>query len=71
MTVDEAPAEILLVGCGKMGSALLTGWLQSGSVGQVQIVEPHPPEPAPPLSDRVILHQSIATLAPGWRPTVV
>lgn len=71
MTTGEAPAEILLVGCGKMGSALLTGWLQSDRVGRVNIVEPHPPEPALPLSDRVGLHASVATIDPNWQPNVV
>ncbi len=34
---------LLLVGCGKMGSALLTGWLDSGiAAGGVAIVEPGP-----------------------------
>ncbi len=71
MTTRETPAEILLVGCGKMGSALLTGWLQSDRVGRVNIVEPYPPDPALPLSDRVVLHASISTVAPSWRPNVV
>jgi pyrroline-5-carboxylate reductase len=71
MTTAEPPAEILLVGCGKMGSALLTGWLRSDQVGRVDIVEPHPPEPPLPLSDRVVLHASISTIPPAWRPSVV
>lgn len=34
---------ILLVGCGKMGGALLAGWLQrSVSASDVVVVEPHP-----------------------------
>lgn len=64
-----APADILLVGCGKMGSALLAGWLQSDRVGHVDIVEPYPPEL--PASDRVTLHASIATVSPERRPGVV
>jgi pyrroline-5-carboxylate reductase len=35
-------AHILLVGCGKMGGALLAGWLNSGVAGRVDIVEPNP-----------------------------
>lgn len=31
---------ILLVGCGKMGGALLRGWLQSNSVSHVTVLEP-------------------------------
>ncbi|MEM7778344.1 MAG: pyrroline-5-carboxylate reductase [Pseudomonadota bacterium] len=34
---------IVLVGCGKMGGAMLTGWLERGlSPGQVLVQEPHP-----------------------------
>ena len=65
----ELPAEILLVGCGKMGSALLAGWLQTDQVGHVKIIEPYPP--AVPLSDRVVLHDTVATVDPHWRPSVV
>jgi len=31
---------VLLVGCGKMGSALLSGWLAADSVAQVTVVDP-------------------------------
>ena len=31
---------VLLVGCGRMGGALLTGWLAAGSAGRVDVVEP-------------------------------
>ena len=34
---------LLLLGCGKMGSALLKGWLDSGvAPGAVWVIEPHP-----------------------------
>ena len=40
MSLQEA-APLLLVGCGKMGSALLTGWLQGGLArDSVTIIEP-------------------------------
>ena len=32
---------LLLVGCGKMGGALLDGWLAAGSVARVVVVEPN------------------------------
>lgn len=41
MTADASP--VLLVGCGKMGSALLSGWLAAGRAGlqaPVVVVEP-------------------------------
>jgi len=33
-------ASLLLVGCGKMGGAMLDGWLKAGTVGRVVVVEP-------------------------------
>lgn len=33
---------ILLVGCGKMGAALLRGWLETGSIAHVDVLEPNP-----------------------------
>jgi pyrroline-5-carboxylate reductase len=32
--------EILLVGCGKMGQAMLAGWLGAGTIGHATIIEP-------------------------------
>jgi pyrroline-5-carboxylate reductase len=32
--------KLLLVGCGRMGSAMLDGWLRSGQVAAVAVVEP-------------------------------
>ena len=37
------PGPLLLIGCGKMGGALLSGWLSGGvAAGDVWIVEPNP-----------------------------
>lgn len=36
-------AALLLVGCGKMGGAMLTGWMAAGVAGRVAVVEPHGP----------------------------
>ncbi len=44
-TTGEAsfPASLLLVGAGRMGGALLQGWLDSGADGQrISVVEPQP-----------------------------
>src|SRR5215813_9492236 len=41
--VDLAPTRLLLVGCGKMGGAMLNGWLARGlSAGRAMAVEPNP-----------------------------
>ena len=37
---EAMAADILLVGCGNMGGALLDGWLRAGAVRRVAIVEP-------------------------------
>ncbi len=34
---------LLLLGCGKMGGAMARGWLASGAVEHVRVVDPHPP----------------------------
>ena len=48
---------VLLVGCGKMGGALLTGWLAAGSAGRIDVVEPSadqvPDHPAVFRYDRI------------------
>ncbi len=48
---------VLLVGCGKMGGALLTGWLAAGTVDRVDVVEPMadqvPDDPAVIRHDRI------------------
>jgi pyrroline-5-carboxylate reductase len=36
----SAGPEVLLVGCGKMGQALLRGWLAGGVIGHATVVEP-------------------------------
>ncbi len=61
MTVGEINERgLLLIGCGKMGSALLSGWLDRG-VGReaVTVIEPSPSE---------WLRESGVTLNPGTLP---
>ena len=42
----DAPARTLvLVGCGKMGSALLRGWIAAGAASRFLVVEPEGPPP--------------------------
>lgn len=64
----QPSTRILLVGCGKMGGALLKGWLHNGiSPSSVVVIEPHP------AADIVELHKHqhlsiLATLEelPDW-----
>jgi pyrroline-5-carboxylate reductase len=66
-------AALLLVGCGKMGGALLGGWLAQGvAPGRVRIVEP-----AAAAGDIALPHDDLEALADnaaieaGFRPDVV
>ncbi len=59
---------ILLVGCGKMGSALLNGWLNQGTpAGNVCVVEPVQPN----LPEGVSVYAEPAALPSDYRPSVV
>ena len=59
---------ILLVGCGKMGSALLNGWLTRGTPsGSVSVVEPMQPQ----LPRGVSGYPAAAALDADYRPSVV
>ena len=59
---------ILLVGCGKMGRALLNGWLSRGTPsGSVSVVEPMQPQ----LPRGVSGYAAAAALDADYRPSVV
>lgn len=67
------PLQVLLVGCGNMGFAMLSGWLKSGKLaaGETFVVEPDDAlrERAKTLGAQV--HQSGAGLPDGLRPVLV
>ena len=59
---------ILLVGCGKMGSALLDGWLGRGTPADlVSVIEPLQPQ----VPDGVSIYAEAAALGSDYRPSVV
>lgn len=59
---------LLLVGCGKMGNALLSGWLAQGiSANQIIVVEPH----AAAVPDGVTLVDDVADIPAAVMPHVV
>lgn len=63
---------LLLVGCGKMGGALLAGWLERGvEPAQVTLVEPNAAAVAA-FTDKGARHvASLAELPPAYHPALV
>ena len=68
MTKTSLPP-LLLVGCGKMGGAMLAGWLERGLAGSV-VVEPHAPAAAA-FAGRVTVVPRPADIPAGFRPAAV
>lgn len=63
---------LLLVGCGKMGGAMLEGWLDRGlDPADTHVVEPNAPAMAPFGEFRVLHHAAPATLPAELKPRVV
>ncbi len=61
---------LLLIGCGKMGGAMLAGWLEQGLSPETVVVEPHAPAVAP-FAGRVRHVAAIADIPPGFAPAAV
>ncbi len=54
---------LLLLGCGKMGGAMARGWLASGAIDRVMIVDPHRPnDPVIATDSRVFWVSEAAAL---------
>lgn len=51
MTSSDGADRIVLVGAGKMGTALLAGLARAGAPGRVEVVEPHPSNELKALCD--------------------
>jgi pyrroline-5-carboxylate reductase len=66
---DGALPPLLLVGCGKMGGAMLSGWLENGLSGAV-VVEPYAAAAAS-FAGRVTLVADPAAIPAGFRPGAV
>ena len=68
---DAAGRRLVLVGCGKMGTALLRGWLAHGAAAEFVVVEPEgPPSDVPPAA-AVSWHRSADALPVGLAPDAV
>jgi pyrroline-5-carboxylate reductase len=59
--------QVLLVGCGKMGGALLRGWLASGAIKGAMVVEPHPVD----IPAGVTIAATLAELPDPLPPTIL
>jgi pyrroline-5-carboxylate reductase len=64
---------LLLVGCGKMGGALLDGWLAARTVDQVVVVEPQGAFLTDTASgeQRIVRCAGVSRIPPGFEPDVV
>ena len=59
---------ILLVGCGKMGSALMAGWIERGTaVDSIFVVDPA----APAVPDGVRVGARLPNVPEDFRPAVI
>ena len=61
---------LLLIGCGKMGGAMLAGWLEIGLPPETVVVEPHAAAMAP-FAGRVRHVDSIASIPADFTPAAV
>ena len=75
MSVSDAaampPAEVLLVGCGKMGGALLEGWLERGVAPGFAVVEPGAGAEIFARRREVRLYQNAVEIDLDLRPAVI
>ena len=60
---------ILLIGCGKMGGAMLAGWLERGA-GEVVVVEPYAGATAA-FAGRVTSCTEVGQIPPGFTPAAM
>ena len=66
------PGPLLLVGCGKMGGALLRGWLKRGVPGaQVFVVDPAPRDLEDVQARGVTIVTAIDPLPAGLQPAII
>ncbi|GGF08207.1 pyrroline-5-carboxylate reductase [Aliidongia dinghuensis] len=69
--MTSGKTEVLLVGCGKMGGALLAGWLKGGAVDRAVAVDPGPGPDVFAGDARVTVCRSGLDLPAGFAPDVV
>jgi pyrroline-5-carboxylate reductase len=62
---------LVLVGCGKMGTAMLRGWLTGGSISHFHVVEPEGMPPGLPPAPEMEWHTAADTLPDELAPNAV
>lgn len=71
MSAGTGGARLLLVGCGKMGGAMLDGWLSAGTVARAVIVDPSGPPESVRGNPAVTTADGPGALPDGFAPDVV
>ncbi len=67
-TDDGSVAALVLVGCGKMGTALLRGWLAGGAAARFFVVEPAGAPPELATTANIAWHETAEALPDGLVP---
>jgi pyrroline-5-carboxylate reductase len=68
---DSSQRMLVLVGCGKMGSALLHGWLAGNTASRFRVVEPAGPPPALAAETAAIWYRSADDMPTDPAPDAV
>jgi pyrroline-5-carboxylate reductase len=68
---DASGRALVLVGCGKMGSALLRGWINAGAASRFMVIEPEGPPPGLVDSAAVSWHRAPEELPDDPAPDAV
>jgi len=68
---EKPGRSLVLVGCGKMGTALLRGWLAGGAISRFYVVEPEGTPPGLAAAPEIEWHTTADTLPPWLTPAGV
>jgi pyrroline-5-carboxylate reductase len=72
MGVSDGPSRgLVLVGCGKMGTAMLRGWLSGSAAERFYVVEPEGAPPGLAAAPEIEWHTAAETLPGGLVPDAV
>lgn len=63
--------QLLLVGCGKMGGALLRGWMRHASASNICLVDPTQPPDDLLRGAGVVWYEKASALPKGYRPSAI